>query len=111
MGVSSSQTGASAPPFASFRAFYPYYREQHSNPVCRRLHVCGTLLALLIVLAAVASAHYLWLIAAPLAGYLPAWLGHFVFQRNLPATFRHPLYSLRGDFVMLAETLTGRRRW
>jgi hypothetical protein len=111
MSVSSSDAGAPRPRFASFRDFYPYYVQQHSHPVSRRLHVCGTLLALLIVLGAVASAHYLWLIAAPLAGYLPAWLGHFLFQRNLPATFCHPLYSLRGDFVMLAETLTGRRRW
>jgi hypothetical protein len=111
MSVSSSDAGAPRPRFASFRDFYPYYVQQHSHPVSRRPHVCGTLLALLIVLGAVASAHYLWLIAAPLAGYLPAWLGHFLFQRNLPATFCHPLYSLRGDFVMLAETLTGRRRW
>ncbi len=111
MSVSSSDTGATRPRFASFRDFYPYYLAQHSHPVSRRLHLCGTLLALLIALAALASGHYAWLIAAPLAGYLPAWLGHFLFQRNLPATFRHPLYSLRGDFVMLAETLTGRRRW
>jgi hypothetical protein len=111
MSVSSSDAGAPRTRFASFRDFYPYYVQQHSHPVSRRLHVCGTLLALLIALAAVARGHYAWLIAAPVAGYLPAWLGHFLFQRNMPATFRHPLYSLCGDFVMLAETLTGRRRW
>jgi hypothetical protein len=55
--VSSSDAGAPRPRFASFRDFYPYYVQQHSHPVSRRLHVCGTLLALLIVLAAVASAH------------------------------------------------------
>jgi hypothetical protein len=51
------------------------------------------------------------LFAVPLAGYLPAWLGHFFFQGNSPATFRHPLYSLRGDFLMLAEVLAGRVPW
>ena len=111
MSVSSSHTGASSPPFASFREFYPYYLEQHSHPACRRLHVYGTLLAVLISAAAGLSGHWLWLLAVPLAGYLPAWLGHFFFQHNQPATLRHPLYSLRGDFVMLDEVLTGRRRW
>jgi hypothetical protein len=111
MNVSSSDAGATRSRFASFRDFYPYYVEQHSHPVSRRLHVCGTLLALVIVAVAVATRHYGWLIAAPVAGYLPAWVGHFLFQRNLPATLQHPFYSLCGDFVMLAQILTGRRRW
>ena len=111
MSVSSSDTGSERGRFASFREFYPYYLEQHTNPGSRRLHVCGTLLAVLIAAAALLSNHLLWLIAAPLAGYVPAWVGHLLFQHNLPATFRHPLYSLRGDFVMLAEVLTGRRRF
>jgi hypothetical protein len=108
---SSSQNGASRPPFASFREFYPYYLEQHSNKASRRLHVLGTLLALLIAIAAVASAHWWGLLAVPLAGYLPAWIGHFFFQGNSPATFRHPLYSLRADFLLLSGVLTGRLPW
>jgi hypothetical protein len=52
-----------------------------------------------------------WLLAVPLAGYLPAWAGHFFFEGNLPATFRYPLYSLRGDVTLLVEVLTGRARW
>jgi len=111
IGVSSSQTGASAPPFAGFREFYPYYLAQHSSPGCRRLHVLGTLLAILLVAAGLGGGHASWLLAAPVAGYAPAWLGHWLFQHNLPATFRHPLYSLRGDLAMLAEVLTGRMRW
>lgn len=111
ISVSSSQTAAPSRALASFREFYPYYLEQHSHPVSRRLHVLGTLLAILIAVAALLSGHWWWLLAAAVAGYLPAWVGHFLFQHNVPATFRHPLYSLRGDFVMLAEVLTGRRRW
>ena len=45
------------------------------------------------------------------AGYLPAWVGHLFFEHNVPATLRHPLYSLRGDFTMLFATLCGRMRW
>jgi len=98
-------------PFASFREFYPYYLQQHTNRVSRRLHIAGTLLAMAAAVGVIASGHRLWLLAVPLAGYLPAWLGHWVFERNSPATFSHPLYSLRGDFTLLFEVLSGRRRW
>jgi hypothetical protein len=107
----SSAAPAGTHRFASFREFYPYYLSQHANPISRRLHVCGTLLALAIVLAGLLCAHPAWLIAAPLAGYLPAWIGHFVFERNSPATLRHPLYSLCADLRMLGEVLSGRRPW
>jgi len=110
LSVSSTATGATRR-FASFREFYPYYLEQHSNRVSRRLHVGGTLLALVLAVAALASGRWRWLVIGAAAGYLPAWIGHLFFQGNSPATFRHPLYSLRGDFSMLAEVLTGRMRW
>jgi hypothetical protein len=97
--------------FASFREFYPYYLQQHAHRASRRLHIAGTLLAVAVAVAAIASGHSGWLLAAPLAGYLPAWLGHWLFERNSPATLRHPLYSLRGDFTLLLEVLSGRRRW
>jgi hypothetical protein len=100
-----------APRFASFREFYPYYLGQHGDRTSRRLHVTGTLLALLVVAAALLSGRWRWLLLAPLAGYLPAWVGHYFFERNTPATLSHPLYSLRGDLVMLAEVLSGRLRW
>lgn len=101
----------SAPRFASFREFYPYYLEQHRSCASRRLHVSGSVLAVLIAVVALLSARWAWLLAAPAAGYLPAWIGHYFFEGNSPATFRYPLYSLRGDFVMLREVLTGRMRW
>ena len=94
--------------FASFRDFYPYYLGEHRHPVCRRLHYLGTTLVILVPLAAVWTGNWMWLVALPFAGYIPAWAGHFFFEGNRPATFRHPLYSLVGDFRMYAEMLAGR---
>ncbi|MGH8240668.1 MAG: Mpo1-like protein, partial [Steroidobacteraceae bacterium] len=73
-------------------------------------HFIGTSLVIG-CLAAGALVSPWWLLAAPFAGYGFAWVGHFFFERNSPATFRHPLYSLRGDFVMLRDVVTGRLRW
>ncbi|MFZ1099254.1 MAG: DUF962 domain-containing protein [Steroidobacteraceae bacterium] len=97
--------------FASFGEFYPYYLGEHANRTSRRLHVVGTLLAIAAAVAALASRRWLLLPAALLLGYGPAWAGHYFFEHNRPATFRHPLYSLRGDFAMLGEVLTGRMRF
>lgn len=97
--------------YRSFRDFYPDYLAEHRNPVSRRLHFAGTLLVLATLGFAVATGRWGWLLAMPLFGYGFAWLGHFVFERNRPATFRHPLYSLAGDFVMFRDMLTGRVPW
>jgi hypothetical protein len=101
----------SAQRFASFDDFYPFYLREHSSRVSRRLHVIGTLLALLLALAALVTQRWMLLWGVPIAGYALAWAGHFFFEKNSPATFRHPLYSLRGDFTMLRDVLTGRLRW
>jgi hypothetical protein len=101
----------SGPRYASFREFYPFYLSEHSNRTSRRLHVCGTLLALTLAAASVVSGRLALLCAVPVAGYAFAWAGHFFFEKNRPATFTHPLYSLRGDFAMMYEVLTGRIRW
>jgi hypothetical protein len=94
--------------YASFAEFYPYYLQEHSNDTCRRLHYIGSLLVLGIIAYAIGSQQWLWLLAVPLAGYGFAWVGHFVFEKNRPATFQYPLYSLMGDWVMLKDALTGR---
>ncbi|WP_126538748.1 DUF962 domain-containing protein [Aerosticca soli] len=96
--------------FRSFREFYPYYLGEHRHPVCRRLHLLGSTLVLAVVLVAILTADWRWLLLAPVVGYGFAWIGHFVFEKNRPATFRHPLYSLLGDWVMYWQVLTGRRR-
>lgn len=97
--------------FNSFAEFYPYYLQEHSNDICRRLHYLGSLLVLSIFVYAVSQQQWslLWLV--PLAGYGFAWVGHFVFEKNRPATFKYPFYSLLGDWVMLKDALTGRIRF
>ena len=97
--------------YRSFGEFYPHYLAEHSQPVTRRLHVIGLLSALLVVCAVLWSGRWLWLLAAPVLGYGASWIGHYVFERNRPATFRHPLYSLAGDLVMLKDILVGRIPW
>ena len=94
--------------YASFRDFYPFYLSEHANRICRRLHFAGTLLVIAVVLVAIAKGDARWLLLAPLVGYGFAWVGHFVFEKNRPATFEHPLYSLAGDWVMYADILRGR---
>ncbi len=99
------------PRFATFRAFYPYYLGEHANRTCRRLHCVGTSLALLWLVAALLTGRW-WLLAVALVqGYAFAWIGHFCFEHNRPATFRHPLYSLMGDWRMWWEMLSGRIRF
>ena len=96
------------PSSSGFRDFYPYYLSEHRDPRCRRLHVAGTLFALLAVGAAIATGRWLLLLAIPVFGYGFAWIGHFAFERNRPATFRHPLYSLLGDLALFRDVLLRR---
>ena len=99
---------AVTPHFASFREFYPYYLSEHENRTCRRLHFAGTSLVIGVILAAIVRGNPMWLLLAPLAGYGFAWVGHFFFEKNKPATFKHPLYSFIGDWVMYWDVLRGK---
>jgi len=94
--------------FESFADFYPYYLGEHSNSTCRRLHFVGTSLVILIFIVALVAGNGGWLFAVPVAGYGFAWVGHFFFEKNRPATFQHPFYSLLGDFVMYRDMLRGK---
>jgi len=94
--------------YGSFAEFYPFYLSQHANTVCRRLHFAGSLLVLAIGGYSIVTANLAWLLALPVVGYGFAWLGHFGFEKNKPATFTYPIYSLRGDWVMFFQMLIGK---
>ncbi|SFR44182.1 hypothetical protein SAMN05216203_0352 [Marinobacter daqiaonensis] len=96
--------------FRSFAEFYPYYLEEHSDLNCRRMHFVGSLLVLMVIGWVLFSQAWAWLLLVPVIGYGFAWLGHFVFEKNRPATFKYPVYSLMGDWVMFKDMLTGRIR-
>lgn len=94
--------------YGNFKEFYPFYLGEHRNRTCRRLHFIGTTSLLIVAIYSLASRQYHWLWLTPVLGYGFAWVGHFVFEKNRPATFRYPLYSLFGDFVMYRDILIGR---
>jgi hypothetical protein len=93
---------------SSYEQFWPFYVSQHLHPTCRRLHFVGTLLVLACVGAAALLLSPVWLLLALVSGYGFAWVGHFFFEKNRPATFTYPLWSLRGDFRMFRLILLGR---
>jgi hypothetical protein len=99
------------PGFRSLAEFYPYYLSEHRHPVSRALHYVGTWGAVLCLLALLATGDAWWLLGALLCGYSFAWLGHFLFEHNRPATFRHPFYSLASDFRMWWELNLGKLRF
>jgi hypothetical protein len=102
---------SATPGFASFRDFYPYYLSEHSDLTCRRLHYLGSTLALVCLATAIWRGSAGWLLAGLVAGYACAWIGHFVFEKNRPATFKYPFYSFAGDWVMFADMLRGKIRF
>ena len=97
--------------FRSFREFYPFYLSEHSNSTSRRLHFAGTSIALALLIAAAVTQHW-WLAGiALLQGYAFAWVGHFFFEHNKPATFKYPGFSFMGDWRLWWDILTGRQQF
>jgi hypothetical protein len=94
--------------YRSFAEFWPFYLREHSKPRTRALHYAGTSLVVAIAIFAAASGQWLWLLAIPLAGYGFAWIAHFKVEKNRPATFTYPLWSLVADFKMWWLWLTRR---
>ena len=95
-------------PYTSFREFYPFYLSEHSNRISRRLHFIGSCGVLVLLGVAIATRNGWWLAGALLCGYGFAWVGHFFFEKNRPATFKYPVYSFLGDWVMFRDILFGR---
>lgn len=94
--------------FKTFAEFWPYYLREHARPQTRMLHYIGTTLVVGLALAALLTGSWLLLLAMPLAGYFFAWIAHFTVEKNRPATFTYPLWSLAADFKMWWLWLTGR---
>ncbi|MGB0885825.1 MAG: Mpo1-like protein [Chitinophagales bacterium] len=89
----------------SLKEFYPFYLSEHQNYICRILHFIGTSLVLSLIIAAIYTQDWKLLAYVPLAGYGFAWIGHFFFEKNKPASFKQPLYSLASDFKMYFDLL------
>ena len=92
--------------FNTFKEFYPFYLSEHMNPICRGLHFLGTLGVFILIICSFYNIKYL--IIAPICGYSFAWVGHFFFEKNKPATFKYPIYSFIGDWVMFKDILIGK---
>jgi hypothetical protein len=107
-GFEGRDSMGSGTPFRTFREFYPFYLREHTNRTSRRLHFVGTSLALALIVLAVATRTW-WIAAVALVqGYAFAWLGHFFFEHNKPATFKHPWLSLMGDWRLWWDIITRR---
>lgn len=97
--------------YGSFSEFYLFYLGERKTPTNRRLHFVGNLLVIVVVIYVVFAQDWLALLLAPVLGYGMAWIGHIFVEKNMPATFKYPLYSLMGDWVMFKDTITGKLKF
>jgi hypothetical protein len=97
--------------FRSFAEFYPFYLSEHRHPVSRVLHYVGTWCAVGCLAVGLITGNAWWFAGVAVAGYTFAWIGHFRFEKNRPATFRYPFYSLAGDFRMWWELNLGKLKF
>ena len=97
--------------YRTFQEFYPFYLSEHINRTCRRLHFIGSSIALTLLVTAVVTQQWWLLLVAFVQGYAFAWVGHYVFEHNTPATFKYPFLSFVGDWRMWWDMLRGRIRF
>ena len=96
--------------YKSFKAFYPYYLKEHERPHTKLLHFIGTFFSFVFLTLLFISLNPIYFVAALVSGYGAAWISHFFIEKNKPATFSYPLYSLMGDYKMFFETLLGKHK-
>ena len=94
--------------FNSFKEFYPFYLSEHKKTETKLFHIIGTSLVILLFCFTILLEEWTYLYFAPLAGYGFAWFSHYYYEKNKPATFKYPIYSFIGDWVMFKEILTGK---
>ena len=95
--------------YRSLKEFYPFYLSEHQNTTSRILHFIGTLLAIVSVIGGILFHDFRFMLAVPFLGYGFAWVGHFFFEKNKPATFQYPGYSLASDFILFWDLLNGKQ--
>ncbi|MCE2707014.1 MAG: Mpo1-like protein [Bacteroidota bacterium] len=97
--------------YTSLKEFYPYYLSEHQHPTSRILHFVGTGLVILVLIGSLVFGLYYALLGIPLIGYGFAWIGHFFFEKNKPATFTYPFYSLASDFILFFDLIRGKQKF
>jgi len=97
----------SAERYNSLKEFYPFYLSENSDATCRKLHFTGTSLVFVILLFSISTQFWIGLAFIPIVGYGFAWIGHYFFEKNKPATFQYPFYSLASDFILFFDILKG----
>jgi hypothetical protein len=95
--------------YKTFKEFYPHYLNEHNQMGTRVMHFIGTTLFLLFAISAVLELRFLFLFEGVFFAYFFAWISHFFIEKNKPATFKYPWMSLKGDFKLYFEILTGKR--
>ncbi len=105
--MSKAKTARNGRTISTFSRFWPYYLGEHRKPATRWVHAAGTLTGVGIALWALSSGKYPWILAALAAGYAPAWLAHFLIEKNKPATLKYPLWSFCADFKMAFLLFSG----
>ncbi|MDB4859271.1 DUF962 domain-containing protein [Candidatus Marinimicrobia bacterium] len=94
--------------FNSFSEFYPFYLSEHKKNLTKIYHMIGSLTVISLIIFSIYSTNYKYLCFTPIAGYGFAWYSHFFIENNKPATFKYPLYSFIGDWIMFKDIITGK---